>query len=1242
MNKSIRKVLHAVIIVLTVIGILNPVYVKANTSKNVSSTNISVSETRSTVAYYLPYRPSVAPVRISQTGTLYINYYAQIGYPTVYRSVCTGVDDSFCVGGDGDFHVRNDKHPFERGAIDFSLAEGTDVLASASGYIYDIQWSVPKTVAIRHPENGTISYYVHVVPLSTLREGAFVSQGEKIAEVSSKEDGTTGAHLHFSVYKNSVEIMVPFADADAYQYGSYLGYLLPSRSNYIETRYQSDNGTATPPPPPTNKTFSNGSSSLSITQSAVNLTVCGDNLAGQTVYATLYRNAVGSDLPTLWTRQKTATSTCTTFSDMDGAGDTYANVTYYTVASLNPISDSDAMDQRTACYSATGGEQLCDAIQRESNIGTAFSGGVSDLTITQTAVGLEVCASNLSGKTVYATLYRDAYASYSARTWRYQKTASSSCVTFADMDGAGDTFTGITYYTVASLNPISDSDATSKRTACYDATGGQQLCDAGQRSYSGTLFDNGYSRFEITQAEVNLLVCADNLSGKNVKATLYRDAYDGNPARIWRYDKTATSGCVTFSNMEGAGDTFSGITYYTVASLNTISDSDASSKRTACYDATGGAQLCDAGIRGTTPQTCYALTTNSSPIAGGGVVVSPSSSGGCAAGTYISGTTVSLTANPASGYTFQSWSGASGGSTTSITITGTKSVTAYFTTAEYNSNWMPDNVFTGELDTQVSQIRNFLSEQGSCLANPLTDVDGQTIDVPALIIQAAQRYDINPKVILATMQKEQSAITKCPSSYGLSALMGAGSPSTAREQIDFGTSLFRAYLTELANNGVTRSGWKVNIPKTTVDGVTVTPASRAVAALFTYTPYAGVAWGGNMSTVGGTQLFKASWERFNFDEPFLSPNCYSLLLSIDPNNGGFIVSDPEPNCSSDQYYEETDVTVWVMPYDGFKFDSWYGGISSENLVLDFTINSNMSLTAKFVAANTPPTFTSTPITIGEQGVLYTYSITSMDADDDDALTLSAPTKPNWLTLEDNGDGTGELSGTPSNPDVGEHNVELLVNDSHGGVDTQTFTIIVQNNNDAPVFTSDPILSGQQGSLYQYEITATDPDSGDLLSFSAMVKPDWLTLVDNGDNSATLSGTPSNSDIGSHQVILRVLDSAGLSDEQSFTIEVDNVNDQPEAYSQVVDVAYETAALITLQGYDPDGDELVFSIVDLPQNGSISGVAPNITYTPKVGYSGSDSFSFTVYDGEFLSNIAQITIIIGGKSSNEIFIPLFVR
>ena len=60
--------------------------------------------------------------------------------------------------------------------------------------------------------------------------------------------------------------------------------------------------------------------------------------------------------------------------------------------------------------------------------------------------------------------------------------------------------------------------------------------------------------------------------------------------------------------------------------------------------------------------------------------------------------------------------------------------------------------------------------------------------------------------------------------------------------------------------------------------------------------------------------------------------------------------------------------------------------------------------------------------------------------------------PSWLSVSE----TGLLTGTPINDDVGSHTVTVEVVDA-AGVNQSTFSITVNNTNDAPVFDFTPPL-----------------------------------------------------------------------------------------------------------------------------------------------------------------------------------------
>ena len=93
-----------------------------------------------------------------------------------------------------------------------------------------------------------------------------------------------------------------------------------------------------------------------------------------------------------------------------------------------------------------------------------------------------------------------------------------------------------------------------------------------------------------------------------------------------------------------------------------------------------------------------------------------------------------------------------------------------------------------------------------------------------------------------------------------------------------------------------------------------------------------------------------------------------------------------------------------------------------------------------------------------------------------------------------------------------------------------------------------------------------------------------------------------------------------------------VNNAPVANSQSVSTALDTGVGISLTGSDPENSPLIFTVVASPTHGTLGGTAPNLTYWPAAGYSGSDSFTFKVNDGQLDSAPATISItVVAGNS-----------
>ncbi|MCX6746087.1 MAG: hypothetical protein NTX00_03665 [Candidatus Parcubacteria bacterium] len=152
-----------------------------------------------------------------------------------------------------------------------------------------------------------------------------------------------------------------------------------------------------------------------------------------------------------------------------------------------------------------------------------------------------------------------------------------------------------------------------------------------------------------------------------------------------------------------------------------------------------------------------------------------------------------------------------------------------------------------EYDTMNMQdIQEFLNNQDGILKNyQAPDYSGVNRSAAEIIYNASQAYKINPKWILATLQKEQSLITDpTPLQRDFDWAMGyamCDSCSSDDPQIamfkGFGTQVDRAtYRIRYYYDHPNEFNFKIG-KLCSVDGQDVLPASQATANLYNYTPH---------------------------------------------------------------------------------------------------------------------------------------------------------------------------------------------------------------------------------------------------------------------------------------------------------------------------------------------------------------------------------------------------------------------
>jgi uncharacterized repeat protein (TIGR03803 family) len=208
-------------------------------------------------------------------------------------------------------------------------------------------------------------------------------------------------------------------------------------------------------------------------------------------------------------------------------------------------------------------------------------------------------------------------------------------------------------------------------------------------------------------------------------------------------------------------------------------------------------------------------------------------------------------------------------------------------------------------------------------------------------------------------------------------------------------------------------------------------------------------------------------------------------------------------------------------------------------VTDLGGSSNTATMLLYV--NSPPAFTPQNFTkpAATVGLPYSGTIATNATDPDlaagDVLSFYVITGPAWLNVATN----GTLSGAPSATDLGVNTFLVLAVNSGGLAGVGTLSILV--NADSPPtfisnpFTEPPITAGQSYSA-TIATNATDPNFGDVLTFSKVSGPGWLNVA--GDGS--LSGTPLSANGGTNIFVVSVEDFEGLSTNATLFINVTTV------------------------------------------------------------------------------------------------------
>jgi fibronectin type 3 domain-containing protein len=247
------------------------------------------------------------------------------------------------------------------------------------------------------------------------------------------------------------------------------------------------------------------------------------------------------------------------------------------------------------------------------------------------------------------------------------------------------------------------------------------------------------------------------------------------------------------------------------------------------------------------------------------------------------------------------------------------------------------------------------------------------------------------------------------------------------------------------------------------------------------------------------------------------------------------------------------------------------------------------------------------------------TLAASDADGD-ALTYTVVNSPASGLLS----GTApHLTYTPAAGFTGTISFTFKANDGALDSGTATVTISVGASDNITPLANNQWVSTAEDTAKAITLTGNDADAGTALTYIVAAGPAHGAL---SGSAPALTYTPAANYAGTDSFTFSVNDGTATSGTATVSITVTAVNDAPLAIAQSLGTPESTAIPITLTGTDPEGYAIIYQLTGSPTHGTLSGVVPNLTYTPTTLYNGTDSLTFTVTDSEGVVSAAAMVSI----------------
>ena len=355
-----------------------------------------------------------------------------------------------------------------------------------------------------------------------------------------------------------------------------------------------------------------------------------------------------------------------------------------------------------------------------------------------------------------------------------------------------------------------------------------------------------------------------------------------------------------------------------------------------------------------------------------------------------------------------------------------------------------------------------------------------------------------------------------------------------------------------------------------------------------------------------------------------------LANDSDPDNDSLLIATFDVTSVNNGKIVENNGVLSYTPAQGiFGTDTFHYTVSDGNGGTDQgTVTVNI---------NALPTVKPDNIKVN-QGKTATFNVLENDTDIDSALLSVTLDK----TQSDKGGKISNNNGViqytpPSDEFFGIDSFEYIVTDDDGGTSTGTVTININAN---PSAGNDTTVDTKQNTPITINILDKISDLDQSKEQLIITIDDKLITGKIENNNGVLLYTPLQGFVGSESFTYTITDENGGTDAAQVTINI--INTAPTVIPiGNVSMKQDEPSVINILASDIDNDTLSITTNNgfSKEGGKITIAANKITYTPKQGYTGIDSFEYLVKDGKGgqVSDIVTLNVILLVATDDELSI-----